>query len=652
MSAKNDDITARPAQGRYDLPGGSYEIIETDVSGVTGSTAIGRRVITTYRPAYLSEDETVLACCHHAHEVAKAHGAREVMLEHLVHALVRVPEASQVLSDRGINVESLKRESAAVISSEIPVDHTMMVAQLRASKDFNTVMHLAAAAASRRDERQLGARDLLDALLRFDAKSRVVRMIRRHAIEGELDEPVDPLAEVKVLMERYAGEQRDLRLAVNELRHAQSGQSSSALASLDDRMRGLERSIGLLVNSGGARTDVGDQLKTLQDTLFTLRNEARASTDRLQLMERAIHAGVGNGAGNGQISTLIGDRFLSVQKTLENQRMDLARIEQGIADRIRLMESKQLTAEPVDALARKLEKLEASLQERLADNGKLESLLIDRLKGFEQVAASAKPLTLPPGLDGLGDRMQGLERQVSAQRAELQGWQGAMEKELKAIEEMFDLIPADGGTVASGLSEGQMQTLQGSIDAHRAETQRVAIALQERHGALEKLVDLRLASAGNMGGVAERLAGLERMLTTQRTDQLSSRGTLDGELEQIRKAMMALGNAQQTLSRAIDEWRQNNSGDLSVISNRLAKLELSTLPVQQPVYERIAPLERPNPSSVSNGNGNGAGQASAAVPPAQPVSAVAPVSVAAAAPAPAGGLLDRVDRVLAGRTTN
>ncbi len=639
MSASNDDISARPTPrstlGRYDLPGGSYEIIETDVSGSTGAplaNAIGRRVITTYRPAYLSEDETVLACCHHAHEVAKAHGAREVMLEHLVHALVRVPDAAQVLSDRGINVESLKRESAAVISSEIPVDHTMMVAQLRASKDFNTVMHLAAAAASRRDERQLGARDLLDALLRFDAKSRVVRMVRRHAVEGGIDEPVDPLAEVKVLMERYAGEQRDLRLAVNELRNAQAGQSSAALASLDDRMRGLERSINLLASSGG-RGDLGDGLKNLQDTLGSIRNETRATADRLQLMERAINTGNagGNGAGNGQITTLIGDRFLSVQKTMEDHKLGIARLEQGLGDRLRLMEAKQLTSAPIDAMALRLEKLETALEARLTDNGKLESMLIDRLKGFEQAAANGKSLTLPPGLETVGDRLQGLERQVSAQRSELQGWQGAMEKELKAIEEMFDLIPADGATARPGLSEGQMQSLQQSIDAHRAETQHVAISLQERYGAVE------------------------RMMTTQRTDQVSAKGALNGELEQIRTAMMALGNAQSTLSTAIDEWRQNNSGDLSVISNRLAKLEQSTLPMQS-VYDRIAASDRPGYGGVSNGNGAGVVIATQpSVPPAPPVnasSASVPVTQPASQPGSTGGLLDRVDRVLAGRVTN
>ncbi len=643
MSSKNDDISARPTQGRYDMPGGSYEIIETDVTGSTGSTAIGRRIITTYRPAYLSEDETVLACCHHAHEVAKAHGAREVMLEHLVHALVRVPEASQVLSDRGINVESLKRESAAVISSEIPVDHTMMVAQLRASKDFNTVMHLAAAAASRRDERSLGARDLLEALLRFDPKSRVVRMIRRHAIEGEIDEPTDPLAEVKVLMERYAGEQRDLRLAINELRNAQAGQTSAAMVGLEDRMRGLERSINLLVNSGGGdRSDVSERLKSLQDTLSSLRNDMRVSTDRLQHFERLLSAG-GTGAGNGQLQTLIGDRFLSVQKTLENQRLDLARLEQGIADRLRVMETRQFNPEPIEAIAKQLEALETSLDARLTDNGKLESMLIDRLKAFEQVAGNAKPITLPAGLETLGDRMQGVERQVSAQRSDLAAWQGSIEKEFKALEEMFDLLPADSGA-RPAVPDGQIQALQKSIDTYRGELQQAIVWVQDRNGNFERILDQRLAGVGGSNGIGERLAGVERALSGLRADEAKSTGSLDGELEQIRKAMLSLGHAQQTLSSAIDEWRQNNSGDLSVISNRLAMLEQSTLVSH--------PIERPsggNPFQNVNTNGNTSNLTAPVNLPVTPPVSVPTTPMSTTQQPPSSGLLDRVDRVLAVR---
>ena len=608
MSSKTDDISGRGASGRYDLPGGAYEIIETDVSGSPAgsstSTAIGRRVITTYRPAYLSEDETVLACCHHAHEVAKANGAREVMLEHLVHAMVRVPEAAQVLQDRGINVESLKRESTAVISSEIPVDHTTMIAQLRAAKDFNTVMHLAAAAASRRDERTLGVRDLLDALLKFDPKSRVVRMLRRHAVEGELDEPSDPLSEVKGLLERYAGEQRDLRLAVNELRNAQASQTSDAVVGLEDRLRGMERSLNLLSDQTGDRGVLVDRLKGFHDTLSAHRNDTRVMADRLVAIERM------GGAGGGQLQTVIGDRFLTVQKTMENNRLDFARIEQSLGERLRSMEVRQVSAAQIDALTAQVGALEAKLGE------------------------VAKPtVTLPAGLDTVGDRLQGLERQISAQRAELQAWQGAIEKDMKALEEMFDLIPTGDGTVRPVVSDAQVAVLQQTVDSHRADTQRLDAGLKERHSNFERMLDAKL---GSLNGVGDRLVNVERALSAQRTDQAGVRGTLDSELEQIRKAMLALGNAQQTLSGAIDEWRQNNSGDLGVISNRLAALEKSSLAAGSGSAERVAaPVAQP---VQANGT--------PVVPVAMPV---APPSASTAQLGPASGLLDRVDRVLAGR---
>jgi len=634
MSSKsNDDLSGRSSQdrsnldrsvqdrgtqGRYDLPGGAYEIFETDLSGTgQGSnvgTAIGRRVITTYRPAYLSEDETVLACCHHAHEVAKAHGAREVMLEHLVHALVRVPDASQVLQDRGINVEGLKRESAAVISSEIPVDHTMMVAQLRASKDFNTVMHLAAAGASRRDERMLGARDLLEALLRFDPKSRVVRMIRRHASEEELEDTVDPLTEVKATIDRYAAESRDLRLAVNELRNAQAGQTSSAISGLEDRLRGLDRTLNLLVSDqGGDRGQLADRIKILHDTLNAHRNDTRMIADRLQGMER-----LGGSGDTGQLQALIGDRFASLQKAFENQRLDVARIDQSVADRIRALESKQVAGPQLDALTARL----ASIEAKLGD-------------------VSKGAVALPPGLDGIGDKLQGLDRQIGAQRAEMQAMQVSMQKDLKSLEEMFDLIPAADGTQQAVVSDQNVAALQQTLDSHRADTQRLEAGLQQRHQTFERMLDGKLAGLGSLNGVGDRLARLEQAMLTQRTDQAGVRGTLDNELEQIRKAMLALGNAQQTLSSAIDEWRQNNTGDLSVISNRLASLEKMGTPVApaQASFDRVMPASMAAVSPTVMTQTNGA-----------PVSApLPPVAATVVQIGPSGGLLDRVDRALAGR---
>ena len=41
-------------------------------------------------------DDTVMACCNHAYDVAVAHRSAEVRLEHLLHALTRIDAASEV----------------------------------------------------------------------------------------------------------------------------------------------------------------------------------------------------------------------------------------------------------------------------------------------------------------------------------------------------------------------------------------------------------------------------------------------------------------------------------------------------------------------------------------------------------------------------
>ncbi len=58
-------------------------------------------------------DETVLACCNMAFDMALAHGAPEVDLDHLVHAMTRVEAASRLLEARGVREGQLRRSAGA-----------------------------------------------------------------------------------------------------------------------------------------------------------------------------------------------------------------------------------------------------------------------------------------------------------------------------------------------------------------------------------------------------------------------------------------------------------------------------------------------------------------------------------------------------------
>ncbi len=231
----------RNAHRGFDLTGPALDPTELEAPVYPIGAGIAKRTAMAYRPAYLNEDDIVLATCHHAHEVARAHGAKEVMLEHLEHALARVLPAAAVLEDRGIHVEALRRESAAVLASEIPVDNTVQLGQLKASRDFNTVMYLAAAGASHRDEKATGVRDVLDALLKYDPRSRAVRLVRKHAT-GSLEEAADPLSEMRTAMERYTTEMREVRLLAADIKTGQASQGIAVQNAIDLRLSQLERS--------------------------------------------------------------------------------------------------------------------------------------------------------------------------------------------------------------------------------------------------------------------------------------------------------------------------------------------------------------------------------------------------------------------------
>ncbi len=93
-------------------------------------------------------DETVLAVANQAYEMALAHGAREVRLEHLVHAFTRVEPAAATLEMRGVRVVPLRRDSAILIASEVPAGPMGAGGVPRRSHEFEETLRLAAAQAA------------------------------------------------------------------------------------------------------------------------------------------------------------------------------------------------------------------------------------------------------------------------------------------------------------------------------------------------------------------------------------------------------------------------------------------------------------------------------------------------------------------------
>src|SRR5215467_3153540 len=94
--------------------------------------------------APIAVDETLLACCNRAYDIARFHGAVDVRLEHLLHALTRVGLAAEALAELGIRVDGLRRETAVAIAAEVPTSSLEADASPRASVAFERVLRRAA----------------------------------------------------------------------------------------------------------------------------------------------------------------------------------------------------------------------------------------------------------------------------------------------------------------------------------------------------------------------------------------------------------------------------------------------------------------------------------------------------------------------------
>jgi ATP-dependent Clp protease ATP-binding subunit ClpA len=176
MSYRGEDLDLRTPHSRGPREGQNGE------HGLNGTR--GGRVATGRHGDAIYVDDTVLACCNHAFGVAQANGASEVRLEHLVHALTRVEAAAGILEDRGIREAHLRRESGAVISSEIPVGLGHTDGAPRSSSAYADVLGRASDLAQRRGVAAT-VHDLLWVLLNYDRDIPAIGLLLRHATDWQ-----------------------------------------------------------------------------------------------------------------------------------------------------------------------------------------------------------------------------------------------------------------------------------------------------------------------------------------------------------------------------------------------------------------------------------------------------------------------------------
>lgn len=541
-------------------------------------------------------DEVLMQCSNHAYEVAGAHGAPEVMVEHLLYAMTRVPESALSLEARGVDVPSLRRETAAAISSEIPLAMTPGTAKLNASPEFEATIVAASAHARLRAEKAAAPRDVLFALLEVGRDTVAVDLLKRHWRRWSQEEAADRLGTrpqpvetplvpryesqpavpvrdisdrlstleaglsgISAEMQRERGEIRELVGGIRDALSLQRTDAHGGIAALAERFARLEKQIDAAARQTSA-IDVDGmlgarlaRLDKVQDAVLAQRSAfaglEQAVSDRLARLETALQGASGARPSLAELDAVIGPRFARVEKIQEAvlaQRASLANVETALGERLQRLEQAISAARIPAEVGDKIAALERTLDGRLAEVTTRANTASERLQTIDKRIEEGQR-----SHGGLVERLVGIERSLGAQRAELAHLQTAVSQDLETV--VASAKVATSGALESALDQ-RFERISGAIDAQGKELRQAVPAELQRHiSSLQTTLSQRVDSLElGLAVLQEASTGLNRQIETERS--------------RSEDAIARLHGAQQTLSAAVDQWRKDNGMRLESIA--------------------------------------------------------------------------------------
>lgn len=509
-------------------------------------------------------DDTVLAVSNHAFDVALAHRAGEVRLEHLLHALTRIEAAAEALEARGVRVAALRRESATIIASEIPVGLPNGKGAPRRSDEFGDVLRMAAANAARRNA-PASIEDLLYVLFEH-AELPGLTLLSRHTVRPHREpETVRYVAETRYVPAPKTVE--TVRYSPEPMRTYRDLTGSPTDSIQNSRLDALEQMVRALSSDlSNERQIVSSLLKDL--SLQT--QEQRTDQSRLQT---TIEEVISQSRGGGAVDAGLDQRINDIARAL-------SKIENGLETR------------GLGGMLDRLTALENALNARLNDMARSWSVLSERLQVLEKTVRDRPPGLLPPDfsdklraavdLAPIGNRLDIIEEALLSADPRSKNDELA-----KALDERFRTLEAQlvRGLSSTGLNAGRFDQLEagvsriealiGTFERQRGETLHAMMQpVVERVSSFVGTTQAQQSAIGDaLNKVVDRLGAVERALTAEIDTAAAKHQAYTQDLGEVHEAMMKLNQNQHTLAGSIDEWRKDAAGDLSVISNRLSHLD-------------------------------------------------------------------------------
>jgi predicted nucleic acid-binding Zn-ribbon protein len=501
----------------------------------------GQRAASRLGPIWV--DDTVLACANHAFDVALAHRAGEVRLEHFLHALTRIDAAAEALEARGVRVAALRRESATIIASEIPVGLPNGKAAPRRSEELAEVLRLAASNGARRGG-PATMEDVLNVL--FEQRSDIsgIALLGRHTVRAgvrETHEQFPPLS-------RYAEPPRYAPPPVERYVRAPVPEAPRYVP---------EPSRSYRSEYSGTSTD------NIQNT-------------RIEALEQMVRA-LGNDLANER--QVVSGMLKDLSRDTQAQRDDQGRLHTGLYERMQTLEQvmgDSRTGVSSDGLAEQLLNLELSLEQRLKELSQGWSSFATRLQGIESSVRQPAPGLDPGFTNQIADRVvRAIDMKPMMVR--LENIEDALSsREGGSGNDVADRLKSLEGEIARALSAntastGRMETLISGFERQKPD---FAGPVVDKITALANAYQGQAVATNDATAkIVERLRAVEAALTGEIETAAAKHQAYAQDLGEVHDALMKLNQNQHTLAGSIDQWRTDAAGDVASISNRLANLD-------------------------------------------------------------------------------
>jgi Clp amino terminal domain, pathogenicity island component len=535
MGYRGGDLDLRTPQTRGGGERGSVEPLfnEPREAEETQAGIAGSRV-----PIWV--DETLLACCNHAYDVALAHRSGEVRIEHLLYALTRIDDAAEVLEKHGVRDASLRREAGVFIASEIPIAPTNGQATPRRSLALEQALKLAAQQAYPRN-RPAGVSDLLIVFTEVQPDLPGLQLLHRNMPRIISEQSVKPSLYPPLSEGSYLASGEPSRRPTRPFHYEEY-----PFGEAHPYRYGAPHSHADMVHAS--------RLATLEQMVAALREDTAHFVDdfagRFISLEKFLAATRGEGQTLHPETT---ERLVATERALIAKLEHLSGQLSGFSDRLNAIEQRVQSASPevgsgLQAIGRRIDQLDETLR-----NGSIDGELISRLQQLEALIAERFGEQLD--LATVENRLNDIET---------------------AILSSSEALPSRD-YLAAGLQafeERQAQRLTGFEQAQAADRERMLQGTSTVAEAVTALSQRVEEVQGARADLTRRLDSLETRLLQQTQSTAEGREAAIRELGGVHEAIAKLNANQHTLAGAIDEWRGEAASDINTVATVLAQLGL------------------------------------------------------------------------------